>query len=69
MTLQMLHSEFPYIYEDNFILFFISVVSKDTAGKETRLQSSKRRVRKKGEKRKGEAVNEGGEQRPEISGN
>jgi hypothetical protein len=24
MTLQLLHSEFPYIYEENFILFFLS---------------------------------------------
>jgi hypothetical protein len=26
MTLQLLHSEFPYIYEVNFILFFIRVL-------------------------------------------
>ncbi len=26
MTLQLLHSEFPDIYEENFILFFISVL-------------------------------------------
>ncbi len=25
-ALQLLHSEFPYIYEENFILFFISVI-------------------------------------------
>jgi hypothetical protein len=25
VTLQLLHSEFPYIYGENFILFFISV--------------------------------------------
>jgi hypothetical protein len=25
MTLQLLHSEFPYTYQENFILFFISV--------------------------------------------
>jgi hypothetical protein len=25
MTLQLLHSEFPYIYEENLIFFFISV--------------------------------------------
>jgi hypothetical protein len=24
MTLQLLHSEFPYIYEGNFLFFFIS---------------------------------------------
>jgi hypothetical protein len=27
MTLQLLHSEFPFIYEESFILFFISVPS------------------------------------------
>jgi hypothetical protein len=27
MTLQLLHSEFPYIYEENLIFFFISVHS------------------------------------------
>jgi len=25
MTLQLLHSEFPHIYEENLIFFFISV--------------------------------------------
>jgi hypothetical protein len=30
MTLQLLHSEFPYIFEDNFLFFFICVKnSKD----------------------------------------
>jgi hypothetical protein len=30
MTLQLLHSEFPYtVYEENFLLFFISVTLKD----------------------------------------
>ncbi len=29
MTLQLLHSEIPYIYEENLIFFFISVENKN----------------------------------------
>jgi hypothetical protein len=30
MTLQLLHSEFPYIYEENLIFFFFSEYSNNT---------------------------------------
>ncbi len=33
MTLQLLHSEFPYIYEEHLIFFFISVLSPQGAGR------------------------------------
>jgi hypothetical protein len=45
MTLQLLHSEFPYIYEENLIFFFISVEANAKVNSQEVILSLKKTVR------------------------